>query len=79
MLHKTTKNKRSVEQLNHFTCAECKKWWSVSDAPEIKKMQDRKRNKSEIIFAKSKFICVGIDFLNSSCSALACADELLRR
>lgn len=28
---------RSVENLVHFNCPYCQKWWSVGDAPEEKK------------------------------------------
>jgi hypothetical protein len=28
---------RCVENLNHFNCLKCKKWWSVSEAPALKK------------------------------------------
>ncbi|MDO8584503.1 MAG: hypothetical protein Q7R85_00050 [bacterium] len=28
---------RSVEELHHFSCAACKKWWTVADAPENKR------------------------------------------
>ncbi len=28
---------RSIEQLSHFWCIECKKWWSIGDAPKTKK------------------------------------------
>jgi len=31
------KPKRTVEKINHFSCAKCGKWWSVGDAPEKKK------------------------------------------
>ncbi|MEL0082279.1 MAG: hypothetical protein VW985_04455 [Gammaproteobacteria bacterium] len=24
---------RSLERLHHFSCVECKKWWSIGDAP----------------------------------------------
>ncbi len=27
----------SVEQLHHFVCAACKKWWTIGDAPKNKK------------------------------------------
>ena len=29
-------NKRVIEKLSHFNCSKCKKWWSVSEAPEEK-------------------------------------------
>ncbi len=31
------KNKRTVEKISHFSCSKCKKWWSVGDAPKVKK------------------------------------------
>jgi ribosomal protein S27AE len=31
------KHKRVVEQLNHFQCGKCRKWWSIGDAPKEKK------------------------------------------
>jgi len=31
-----TKSKRAIEQLYHFSCAKCEKWWSVGDAPKSK-------------------------------------------
>jgi len=27
---------RSKEELHHFNCKECKKWWTIGDAPEDK-------------------------------------------
>lgn len=27
---------RSVEELHHFSCAACNKWWTVGDAPREK-------------------------------------------
>jgi hypothetical protein len=27
---------RSIEQLHHFHCADCAKWWTVGDAPKEK-------------------------------------------
>jgi len=32
------KHQRSIEQLNHFRCGTCNKWWSVGDAPLSKKV-----------------------------------------
>lgn len=29
-------NNRSIENLNHFCCKSCNKWWSVGDAPREK-------------------------------------------
>ncbi len=26
----------SVEQLHHFNCGVCKKWWSIADIPKSK-------------------------------------------
>jgi hypothetical protein len=31
------KHKRAVEQLNHFQCWKCRKWWAIGDAPKKKK------------------------------------------
>jgi hypothetical protein len=28
------KGTKSVEQLSHFRCGSCNKWWSIGDAPE---------------------------------------------
>jgi hypothetical protein len=28
---------RSIEQLSHFLCTFCNKWWSIGDAPIEKK------------------------------------------
>jgi hypothetical protein len=43
--------KKSVEKLHHFGCVHCKKWWTVGDAPENKKIWwcpwCRKENKYE--------------------------------
>jgi|GEM_PF-1732463 len=25
--------KRSLEQLTHYNCGKCKKWWSIGDSP----------------------------------------------
>jgi DNA-directed RNA polymerase subunit RPC12/RpoP len=27
---------RSIENLNHFRCKNCNKWWSIGDAPKEK-------------------------------------------
>jgi hypothetical protein len=27
----------SIEELHHFSCSACKKWWSVGDAEKMKK------------------------------------------
>ena len=32
-----SKNRRTVEQLYHFGCAQCGKWWTIGDAPVSKK------------------------------------------
>jgi transcription elongation factor Elf1 len=32
------KHQRSIEQLSHFRCGKCNKWWSVGDAPLSKKV-----------------------------------------
>lgn len=32
------KKGRVVEELHHFQCAQCNKWWSVGDAPKIKQI-----------------------------------------
>jgi PHP family Zn ribbon phosphoesterase len=37
MSRRKTEGKRSVENLYHFSCVKCKKWWSVGDAPKSKK------------------------------------------
>jgi ribosomal protein L44E len=29
-----TTGKKSTEKLVHFQCGECKKWWSIGDAPK---------------------------------------------
>ena len=34
---KLRKHQRSVEQLSHFRCGSCNKWWSVGDASLSKK------------------------------------------
>lgn len=26
-------NQRTTEQLSHFSCATCEKWWTIGDAP----------------------------------------------
>lgn len=31
------KGQKSLEQLNHFRCGACKKWWSIGDCPKNKK------------------------------------------
>jgi hypothetical protein len=31
------KGNRSIEELGHFSCRECEKWWSIGDAPESKR------------------------------------------
>ena len=28
--------KRSIENLHHFQCDKCNKWWSIGDAPKLK-------------------------------------------
>jgi predicted RNA-binding Zn-ribbon protein involved in translation (DUF1610 family) len=28
--------KKSVENLHHFNCGSCNKWWSIGDAPNDK-------------------------------------------
>ena len=38
MSQKVTKNKRVIEKLHHFICGECKKWWSIGDAPAKKNL-----------------------------------------
>ena len=30
-------HKRAVEELSHFQCGRCKKWWTIGDAPKEKK------------------------------------------
>jgi len=30
-------NRRSEEKLSHFSCGECRKWWSIGDAPKGKR------------------------------------------
>jgi len=30
------KGNKNVEQLSHFHCGECRKWWSIGDAPKGK-------------------------------------------
>lgn len=27
---------RKIEQLNHFSCDKCGKWWTIGDAPKAK-------------------------------------------
>lgn len=27
---------RTIENLHHFRCKECNKWWTIGDAPECK-------------------------------------------
>lgn len=34
---KLSPGERSIEQLSHFWCLHCKKWWSIGDAPRAKK------------------------------------------
>lgn len=29
-------NQRTTEELHHFSCYKCHKWWTVGDAPEDK-------------------------------------------
>ena len=29
-------SQKSVEELHHFSCKDCKKWWSIGDAPSEK-------------------------------------------
>jgi len=36
-MQQKTKLKVHKEEIYHFTCSECKKWWSVADAPKQKK------------------------------------------
>jgi Zn finger protein HypA/HybF involved in hydrogenase expression len=31
------KQNRITEELHHFSCEKCKKWWSISEAPKNKK------------------------------------------
>ena len=31
-----TKHKISIEKLVHFQCSDCKKWWTIGDAPTDK-------------------------------------------
>jgi len=31
------KHKQSTEELYHFRCGKCKKWWTIGDAPKEKK------------------------------------------
>lgn len=28
-----SENKRTTENLNHFSCSICSKWWTIGDAP----------------------------------------------
>jgi len=30
------KHRHVVEELHHFQCGECKKWWAIGDAPKAK-------------------------------------------
>ncbi|MDP2629423.1 MAG: hypothetical protein Q8P45_01815 [Candidatus Harrisonbacteria bacterium] len=32
------KTSRKIEEIHHFHCVLCKKWWSVSQAPKQKKV-----------------------------------------
>jgi len=31
-----SENKRTTENLHHFSCAFCQKWWTIGDAPNDK-------------------------------------------
>ena len=31
-------SKRSIENLSHFFCSFCSKWWTIGDAPEEKEV-----------------------------------------
>jgi predicted RNA-binding Zn-ribbon protein involved in translation (DUF1610 family) len=35
---KNDKAKRAIEELNHFNCGKCGKWWTIGDAPKSKKV-----------------------------------------
>ena len=36
-MKKQIKGSVSIENLHHFNCGSCKKWWSVGDAEKLKK------------------------------------------
>jgi hypothetical protein len=31
------KHEHAIEELHHFQCGKCKKWWTIGDAPKAKK------------------------------------------